>query len=338
MSRIDNLNPFKKDISGPDVKALYEKLPEKYKDTIEQEAMYASIDRPEEIVINTMAALTVVFTLAALFVPYGVFSKLIIFLSGVFIAAPIVPYLFVSIAAERRKNEMESVLPDALLLISANMKSGVNIEKAFLLSARDEFGPLAEELRQTAMEMFGGKPVDEALDELETRVKSGLFKETIKLLIDGIESGGKTSQLLESSAQDIRNSMELRDEINSNIRMYVIFILMAAVIGAPLLFSISVYMSQTTADMWSGTSIGDMETGGQLGLTFQKPNVNTAFFEQFSVMAIIIINFFSALIISEIKNANVKEGAKYFPFMIAVSVLLFYLTKGAIASVMGGFA
>ena len=119
--------------------------------------------------------------------------------------------------------------------------------------------------------------------------------------------------------------------------MYVIFIMMAAVVGAPLLFSISVYMSKTTANMWQDVNIGDMETGGQLGLSFQQPDVNTAFFEEFSIMAIIVINFFAGLIISEIKNANVKEGAKYIPVLITISVILFFIIKGGIASVMGGF-
>jgi archaellum biogenesis protein FlaJ (TadC family) len=185
--------------------------------------------------------------------------------------------------------------------------------------------------------MFGGKPVDESLSDMEKRLKSELFSETIKLLRDGISSGGNTAELLESSAEDIRNSMELREEINSNIRMYVIFIMMAAVVGAPLLFSISVYMSETTANMWAGTQMGEMETSNSLGLSFQKPNVNTDFFEQFAVMAIITINFFASLIISEIKNANIKEGAKYIPVLVTISVVLFYVIKTGIASVMGGF-
>ncbi|MFB6213114.1 MAG: type II secretion system F family protein [Candidatus Nanohaloarchaea archaeon] len=319
-------------------RGIYEKLPEAYRDRVEREARYASMDNHESIVLHGMVAVAAAILIGSMLLPYSLAWKVALLGLGLVTVPPLVPYVIVSIAAERRRKEMENVLPDALLLISANMKSGLNIEKAFLLSARDEFGPLAEELRTTAMQMFGGKPVEEALDDLEYRVKSGLFKETIKLLIDGLEAGGNSAELLESSADDIRNSMELREEINSNIRMYVIFIVMAAVIGAPLLFSISVYMSQTTAEMWAGTNIGDLQTGGQLGLTFQKPQVNTAFFEQFSVMAIIVINFFSALIISQIKNANVKEGAKYIPPMIAVSLILFFIIKGALASVMGGFS
>lgn len=320
-----------------ELKAVYEKLPEFYKKKVEREAKYAAIDRTEEIVLGSMVATTTAIILAALFFSYPLYIELPMAITSILALAPMVPYTIISIAAEKRKDEMEEVLSDALLLISANIKSGLNVEKAFLLSARDEFGPLADELRTTAMEMFGGKPMDDALDDLEGRIKSELFSETIKLLRDGIESGGNTAKLLESSADDIRNSMELRKEISSNIQMYTIFIMMAAVVGAPLLFSISVYMSETTASMWSNTELSKMKSVGELGLSFQKPQVNTEFFQTFAVMAIITINFFASLIMSEIKNANVKEGAKYIPILVTISVGLFYLIKGLISSVMGGF-
>lgn len=320
------------------VKLFYESLPKKYRKNLELEAKYASIENYEQITSTLMSVSLFVTMLVSVLVPYGPVVKASLFALMGPASAFLVPYIIISIAAERRKNEMENVLPDALLLISANLKSGVSIDKAFLMSARDEFGPLAEELRLSAMEMFSGEPVEEALMDMEDRVKSELFKETLKLLVDGIESGGNTAQLLESSADDIRNSLELQQEINSNIRMYVIFILMAAVLGAPLLFSISVYMSETTANMWSNANLENMRTGGDIGLSFSAPEVDTSFFEQFSVMAIITINFFAAIIISEIKNANMKEGAKYIPVMITISVVLFFITKNVISSVMGGFA
>ncbi|MFQ3275172.1 MAG: Flp pilus assembly protein TadB [Candidatus Nanohaloarchaea archaeon] len=323
-------------MSKDKIKLIYKSLPERYRDVIELEAKYASITNLERLTVSLGSISIFITLIGSILLPYSIIVRSAIFAITAPAIALLVPYLIVSIAAERRKNEIENVLPDALLLISANLKSGVSIDKAFLMSARDEFGPLAEELRLTAMEMFSGEPVEDSLMEMEDRVKSELFKETLKLLVDGIQSGGNTAQLLESSAEDIRNSLELQQEINSNIRMYVIFILMAAVVGAPLLFSISVYMSETTANMWSGTNIGDMQTGGELGLSFQAPEVNTAFFEQFSVMAIIAINFFAAIIISEIKNANVKEGAKYIPVMVTISVVLFFIVKNGIASVMGG--
>lgn len=321
------------------VKTIYEQLPEFYKNTIEQEALYAAIDNEERIVVSLGGFSFMASLLGIALLPYGVIFKA----AAALIIGPItpflIPYILISIAAERRKSEMENVLPDALLLVSANLKSGLSIEKAFLLSARDEFGPLAEELRQTAMEMFGGKPVDDALLEMEDRIKSELFKETLKLTVDGIQSGGNTAELLESSADDIRASLELQEEISSNIRMYTIFILMAAMIGAPLLFSISVYMSETTANMWSGVNMQEMSSAGSAGfsMSFSKPDVDTDFLSDFSLMAIIAINFFAGLIISEIKNANIKEGAKYIPVLITISVTLFFIMKSTIGGAVGGF-
>jgi tight adherence protein B len=321
------------------IKTIYEQLPEFYKDTIEREALYAAIDNEERIVVSLGGISFMASILALALLPYSIIFKA----AAALVIGPIVPflipYILISIAAERRKDEMENVLPDALLLVSANLKSGLSIEKAFLLSARDEFGPLAEELRQTAMEMFGGKPVDDALLDMESRIKSELFKETLKLLVDGIESGGNTADLLESSADDIRASLELQEEISSNIRMYTIFILMAAMVGAPLLFSISVYMSETTANMWSGVNMQEMSSAGSAGFSmeFSKPDVDTDFLSDFSLMAIIAINFFAGLIISEIKNANIKEGAKYIPVLITISVTLFFLMKSTIGGAVGGF-
>jgi len=321
------------------IKTIYEQLPQFYKDTIEQEATYAAIDNEERIVVSLGGFSCMAVILSVALLPYGAIFKAAAALILGSITPFLIPYILISIAAEKRKDEMENVLPDALLLVSANLKSGLSIEKAFLLSARDEFGPLAEEFRQTAMEMFGGKPVEDALLEMEDRIKSELFKETLKLLVDGIESGGNTAELLESSADDIRASLELQEEISSNIRMYTIFILMAAMIGAPLLFSISVYMSETTANMWSGVNMDKMSQAGSAGfsMSFSKPDVDTAFLSDFSLMAIIAINFFAGLIISEIKNANIKEGAKYIPVLITISVTLFFIMKSTIGGAIGGF-
>ena len=321
-------------------RVIYEQLPDFYTDKATREARYAAMSGHRGLVVRSMGVSALVAVTASLLLPYGTLVKLGAAAILTPVSAFVVPYTMVSVAAERRKDEMENVLPDALLLVSANLKSGISIEKAFLLSARDEFGPLADEFEKTAMQIFGGVPVAESLTQMEDRVKSELFSETLKLLVDGLEAGGDTAALLESSAEDIRNSLELQEEINSNIRMYVIFIVMAAVVGAPLLFSISVYMSQNTASMWDNVNLQqlqDSQASSQLGFSFQKPDVNTAFFETFSLMAIIAINFFAGLIISEIKNSNIKQGAKYIPILIAISVVLFIAIKGAIGGLVGGF-
>lgn len=330
-------------------KNLYELLPDSYTSRVEQESVYAAME--DEVEKYTLYGMLFGFisTLAIIlyFAPFILEIKIAVAVVAALIAGPSTPYMYISIKAERRKKEIESILPDAMRLVSANIKSGHTLEKAFLLSARDEFGPLADEMRSTAMEMYGGEPVEESLESLEDRMKSELFQETLKLLRDGIEAGGDTAALLDSSADDIRNSLEIRDEIKSSIRMYTIFIMMAAVGGAPILFSISVYMAERTTNMWSEADIGSMQdmeggamggVGGQMGgfdMSFSAPNVDVALFEEFAIMAIISINLFAALIISEISNGNVKQGIKYVPVFVIISVLLFLGVQSAIAGALG---
>ena len=197
------------------------------------------------------------------------------------------------------------------------------------------------------MDMYGGKPVEESLENMEDRVKSPLFSETIKLLVDAIDAGANTADLLENSANDVRKSIELQEEIKSSIRMYTIFIMMAAIVGAPLLFSISVHMAQETTNMWEEADIGSMEDAGGAGgagagigisLDFSPPQIDIAFFEQFAMMAIILINFFSALIIAQISSGNIKNGAKYIPIFVTVALVLFAVVRQGVAALMGSVA
>ncbi|MEF8880233.1 MAG: type II secretion system F family protein [Candidatus Nanohaloarchaea archaeon] len=320
------------------LKYLYRLHPSLYTDKFEEEVKYSNIDNKEA---------TLLLLGLGSFISVGIIGYLISLSNVLRITFTIVfgsiayfsfPYITISVVAERRKKEMERMLPDALLLISTNIKSGTSINRAFLASAREEFGPLEEELRKTAIEISGGKSVQDALRNLRGRVKSEIFQDTLNILSDAIESGGNTAELLESSAEDIRSSLELRDEIKSSIRMYVMFILMAAVFGAPLLFSITVYMAETTTQMWEETDLdsqaSNFASGGETGMSFQQPDVNTDFLVKFSIMALTISNFFGSLIISQIKNGNLKEGAKYIPFTISISVGIFLAVKTILSGVL----
>lgn len=323
------------------LEGIYRQLPNAYTDRVESEASYAKIDNYENLTVTGLLILFPLCLVGSLFLPFQIPVNLGIgFLLGL-VAGLGIPITFISLRAERRKVKMEKVLPDALRLISSNTRSGHTLEKAFLLSARDEFGPLAEELRLTAMEMYGGVAVEEALQNLEGRVKSEMFRETLKLLVDGIKAGGDKADLLESSAEDIRSSMEIRQEIQSSIRMYAIFIVMVAVVGAPILFSVSVYMADVTTEMWDDADIGEMDSGGvgsQIGfeLSFDAPQVDVDFFQTFAYMAIIVTNVFAALIISEIRNGNIKSGIKFAPIFCISSVLIFMAVNIGIGTALSG--
>lgn len=315
--------------------SLYALLPDKYTDYIEEQAHYARIAGYRELtgsmLIGYMALL-----LIALVVLWRPLLQSVIILLAATPFSLILPYAVFSVLAERRKRAIERVLPDALLLMSANIESGLTVDKAFLLSARDEFGPLADDIQRTAMKMFGGMPVEEALEELERSTNSELFSETLNLLIDGLNSGGEVSSLLESSAEDIRKSLHLREEIEANVKMYSMFILIASLIGAPFLFGVSTFLAETTADMWSGQSMDIDDMPDSSFMTFQEPEFNIEFFRLFAIASLVISNAFAALIISLIKSGTVKNGFKFIPVFTVVAVVVFLVADVIIQNALSG--
>lgn len=313
------------------LRILYLISPESYKRRIEDKGRYADIKDYERLSSGlglTGSLLSIGF---ALLLPVEYIFKLLI-LSTAPVLYFIIPLLVFTVAAERRKSEIERMLPEALLLMSNNLESGASINQAFLESAREEFGPLKKEFEITARQISGGNSVEQAIRNLRDRVNSDIFQDTLRILTNTLESGGNTADLLESSAEDIRKSLELRDEINSSVQMYVIFIFIAAVVGAPFLFGITTYMAETTTQLWQQTdtrATNDFSGTGS-SVSFQKPDINIQHLTIFSISVITITNFFSSLIISQIKNGNIKKGFKIIPVSVGLSVTIFYTVRSAL--------
>lgn len=315
---------------------IYALLPAWYRERLEEKAGYARLQRYDAITSTIILAYLVLLLIGLVIVQPSPVIGLVVFL-GFSPGAMLLPYFLFRVLADRRRKTIEKVLPDALLLMSANIESGLTVDKALLLAARDEFGPLADDVRRTAMKMFGGTPVTEALSELADETNSELFEETIKLLIDGINSGGEVSGLLESSANDIRKSLQLREEIASSVKSYSMFIMLAAVFGAPILFSISVFLTKTTQSLWSSQNIEvSGQAAGSTPFSFESPSIDPAFFANFGLVAIIISNAFAALVISAIKNGNVTDGIKRAPIFVIISVAVFFASRALVGAALGG--
>lgn len=308
------------------------KLLEFFIDRIEREARYADISNPKDLFKIVSPSVFAIGLIVIMIVKLSVYLKILLILI-LFPLSLLFPYLLMMISSEKRKSEIEEVLPDALLLISANIRSGLTIEKALLVSARDEFGPLAKEIKNASLEIFGGSPVEKALNRIKERTNSEILKEVMKLMIDSVKSGGEISGLLESSARDIRKTLLLRKEINANVKMYVMFILIASIFGAPLLFAISTYLVENTWGMWkNGFNIPSVQIGS---FKMSGPNISPEFFQNFAIIAIILNNLFASLIISQIKYGNIRRGIKNIAIYIAISLIVFFLVKKGVESMIG---
>jgi len=152
----------------------------------------------------------------------------------------VIIYSVINMMADKRTDEVENALPDVLQIVSANISAGMTPYNALWVSARKEFGALAEEIKIAQKETLGGKSFADALTDMGNRVRSNVLQRTIRLLIQGMKAGGELPQILQGIGNDIRQMRLLQKEMAANTMSYILFILFGMVLGAPLLFSVSI--------------------------------------------------------------------------------------------------
>ena len=255
-------------------------------------------------------------------------------------------YLLILITADNRARRIEEVLPDALQMISANIRAGMTLENAIWMAAKPEFGALEEEIRIVSGKAFGGKPVTEALQDMTARVRSRRLERAVRLLNEGIQLGGEIAPLLDEVARDLKMDRLLAREIASATTMYMIFIIFTSVIASPVMFAASVYYSemsyfistQRAVSLPSGTTSGVAGGGftaiiatGQRSAELITPNE----VYQFAVASIMLTTFFGALTLAEIRYGRFTRGLKYIPLFMIAALAVFFTTNTVLKGTFG---
>lgn len=319
---------------------LYTLVPKRYRRWVEDYILYSNIAIKPTSYINFILFLGIilptiaVFGITALDILPLKFAALFIWFPT-FIVFVITFHFILVFTADKRAKFTEEILPDALQLISSNVRSGLTVDRAILTSARPEFGPFEQELKRVAKETLSGKSLEEGLKAIPKRIKSKLLDRTINLLVEGISKGGNIANLLDNIAEDVRQAKTLRREIKSYVMMYAIFIFFAVGIGAPLLYSISTFLVQT---MTQFSAIETPEATVQTSLPlmrFQQVEITSQFLLNYSIIAIAISAVFGSLLIGLINEGTEKAGVKLIPILLAISLGLLFVTRMVIGSIFG---
>lgn len=294
------------------------------------------------LVLSLVVAL-VAFQFSSFFVGYAYAVGV-----GVFTLALLMAlfYLLIMTTADNRARRIEDVLPDALQMMSANIRAGMTMENAIWMAAKPELGPLEEEIRVVSGKAFGGKPVTDALLEMASRVRSRMLERAVKLLNEGIQLGGELAPLLDEVARDLKMNRMLAKEIASATTMYMIFIIFTSVIASPVMFAASVYYAemsyfistQRAIEVPSG-GIGGVSGGGLTSMIAtggkRADAITPGEVFQFAVACISLTTFFGALTLSEIRYGKMTRGLKYIPIFMITALLIFFLVNGALRSMFG---
>jgi Flp pilus assembly protein TadB len=243
---------------------------------------------------------------------------------------------FLYLAVERRSRYVENILPDALQLVAANIKSGFIPSRALVLSARKEFGPLSEAIKNVGKEMMTGKSLQESMGEMTRTIKSDVLQTTVTLVTKGVRAGGQLVSLFEETAIDIRRKEAIKKEVRANIMMYAIFIGFAGCVGAPILYALSGFLVGTISSLGGMVTIPEeVMTKMPLHMNFGVA-ISSDFLFLFSIVAILITTVFGGMIIGLISSGKEKDGIKYIPVLAITSLAVFFVTGFLINLIFGG--
>jgi Type II secretion system (T2SS), protein F len=244
-------------------------------------------------------------------------------------------YLWIAMMIDKKAQLVEEALPDALQLMTSNLRTGMTPERALLLASRPEFGPLKHEIDIVGRKVTLGENVGTALMEMTKHVRSKRLLRTIELINSGLESGGSLAVLLEATANGLREQLIVDKRIKASITMYVIFIFAASALISPILFGLASFLVDVLRASFAQIDI-PASAASTLPIGAAKINISTEFLIQFIVAFITCNLFMASMLLGIIGSGKRREGIKLFLPMLALAIPLFFLGRYAIKLLLGG--
>ncbi|MBU0761532.1 MAG: type II secretion system F family protein [Candidatus Altiarchaeota archaeon] len=298
-------------------------FPKSFLEDTHEMLRFADFELDAEIWLGEIV--TVALCISAVMVWLSTYSSSSFFI----LSAVIVPIIYLVGAysipffiAEDRAEKVEKILPNALQLMSSNILAGMTPFQAMKLASRDEFGALKNELDRVTAKSLGTESFSTSVKEIAKHIRLPALERSLKLFVRSIESGGHLSKVLDETAKDINDSLMLKQEMISNVRSYAVLIVLTVMIGAPLLFNVSILFTERLNTLKQGFSTSSAEDFGMDLLVSESFDPN--FLIGISAVIVAVTSTIASLLIGVIVSGKEKYGIRYAFVMVPTSLIIFY--------------
>ncbi|MFP6765002.1 MAG: type II secretion system F family protein [Planctomycetaceae bacterium] len=125
------------------------------------------------------------------------------------------PWQILKIMAEKRRQQIEDQLADAMVALSSAIKAGLSLAQALDILAQQTPRPICQEFQQIIGEYQLGKPLERCLKEAKVRLRSENFALFAAAMEASRESGGRLNETVERIAHSVRELQRLERKILS---------------------------------------------------------------------------------------------------------------------------
>ncbi|RAP51462.1 MAG: hypothetical protein BZ138_05165 [Methanosphaera sp. rholeuAM270] len=232
------------------------------------------------------------------------------------ILVPVLLIFYVYYKNEKRLEEIELELPDYLRQLSSLIKVGLGLESALNELTKTVNNSLNDEIKRALLETSFGRPFDEALMDIANRNTSDNLKHSFGLIIHSWYSGGNLSEVLESMANDLSDTIMLKKERKAGVMMSVMFLIISSVVATP--FCLGMIRLYTDFISKSG-----------------RTNPLTDVIPISSMGYVIIQSVLVSILIGIVMYSDSKKGIKYILVLVPLSILVYYISQMFLNGIMG---
>jgi tight adherence protein B len=158
---------------------------------------------------------------------------------GGFVGAALIPYAVVAHRARKRLKAFEDQLPDILVTMAASLKAGHSFRQGMQSVVDEGVDPAAHEFKRVLTEARLGRPMDDALTEMASRIGSNNFEFVMSAVTIQRQVGGSLAGLFDMVADTVRQ----RQQFHRKIRGLTAMGRMSAyvLIGLPAFVGLAIY-------------------------------------------------------------------------------------------------
>ncbi len=244
--------------------------------------------------------------------------------AALFLAAIVAMFILPRIQADRRKGAIEEALPDALHHMSVAIRTGLVLESVIQEISESEYGPLSDEFAQIMVEMRRGRPLKSAMYAFAKRAGSKQVERAMHLLLEGVESGGPISDVLDEVSDDMRAVRMIQRERKSSTSQQTSFLGMASLIAGPFVMGVVGSLPAVMQNM-----------AGGLGPTMPLDEINKVV----TALSVYVVAqaCSAALMIAVVMYGDFKKGFKFMIPMGLTAYGVFALIRHVMPSMVSMF-
>ena len=128
---------------------------------------------------------------------------------------------YILILQDRRRNDIDRMLPRVLDDISEGLQSGMTLIESIEESSKRDYGFVSKELQILVGQMSWGISLEEAFENFSKRIGTDMAKKTTVLLLSAIHLGGDMKSVFLSTSAFLRRMLDAKADRNDQLRPYL---------------------------------------------------------------------------------------------------------------------